>query len=224
MFFSSKKSQEQRKLVQVVTKVKKGKRGLKLDGNFTIYLSNFVGSDWRWEIPTKTYIAYKARKREYHNCFERYWRFVTPHDVYMNEIANDLSEKIDLTRDEGKSRYAQIALDFVHRFPYQNRDLTYVKYPLETLCENGGNCVDNSVLLATLLKIKSIDCCFIILPQHLLVGINLPLKGAYTAINEKKYYFAEAVSAEWQDNSPNLIGDPLSYSLKEAEFSFPSKL
>jgi hypothetical protein len=217
--FFRRKIPDSKKVVQQTIKIRKGKSGLNMDSDFTVYLPDFLGFNWRWEIPTKTYLAYKARPRHYSNAQEDYWKFVTPNDVYIDEITNALlgSKKRNLLIDEDVQR-AQMALNFVQCFPYQEKKPCYVKYPIETLCENGGNCADNSVLLASMLTNMSIDCCFIRPVGHLLVGVNVPATGNYIEHRGKKYFFADAVSQEWPDpNFKHYIGEELNHDFSKAD-------
>lgn len=191
--------------------------GLEIDANFLLYLSNLRGKDFRWEIPFKTYIGYRKRKRPMPNAGDDFRRFVTPKEDILQKIVADIT-LANITVIPDMVDYCQLVMDFVHRIPYQDKKEHYTKYPIETLCEFGGNCVDMSVLGATLLNIGGIETCFIDFPEHLAVGVNVPARGGYVMYRGQKYYVAEMSGTRELSRSYSLfrVGDSLDRDLSKA--------
>ncbi len=75
----------------------------------------------------------------------------------------------------------------------------YWKYPVETLVQGNGDCVDDAILAASLLKEMNYDVAIVLLPQvsgepagHAVVGIACDnCNGYYYPINGKKYYYLD---------------------------------
>lgn len=192
--------------------------GLDVQANFLLYITNLRGKDLSWEIPFKTYMNYRKRNRLVPNKEDDFRRFVTPKEAILKRIATDIS-LANISSFQSGADYCQLIMDFVHRLPYQEKKEEYTKYPIETLCEFGGNCVDMSVLGATLLNIRGIETCFIDFPEHLAVGVNVQAKGEYVIYKGQKYYVAEmSVTAEVSKSySPSIIGQTLDRDLSKAK-------
>jgi hypothetical protein len=172
--------------------------GLSLDSFFTLYLHQFKGHDWQWKIPTDTYLKYKRKYRLKENTLESSKKFVTSKEPNLNKILNDLGQNsIGLKWKKDKVSVAELVVDFVHQFPYQKRSPSYIKYPIEMLCEYGGNCVDATVLGASLLEIANIETCFIEFFDHMALGINVPYSGEHVELNGKKFYVTEMANIRW---------------------------
>jgi hypothetical protein len=171
---------------------KKGKGGLKYRSEFNVYIPNLREQELMFQIPSPTYIAYKAKPRKLHNGDCNYWDFVTTKDKYIDEIMTDLIGRyFDNNISGNEKEIAQLVLDFVHQIPYEDRDLLYVKYPIETLCEFSGNCVDLSVLGASMLTNVGIECCILGLSGHALLGIDVPGEGSIVKYKGVSYQVAE---------------------------------
>ena len=181
------------KIVQLTNTVvaRKGKGGLKYASEFNIHIPNLRDYHWLFKIQSKTYIAYKAKTRNLDYAEEDFWQYVTPKEASLYNITTYLAhESIGSQWRKQQNDVADLVVDFVHRIPYQDRDL-YVKYPVETLCEFGGNCVDLSVLGATMLEIVGIESCFVVNSDHAFLGVNLNGKGYHVEKSGKKYYTVE---------------------------------
>ncbi len=195
------------KIVQLTNTVvaRKGKSGLKYPSEFNIHIPDLRDTDWMFKIPSKTYLAYKAKTRKLDYRGEHFWRYVTPKEVSLYNMTTYLvQESIGSQWRKQQKDVADLVVDFVHRIPYQNRD-QYVKYPVETLCELGGNCVDLSVLGATMLEITDIESCFVVTSDHAFLGVNLPRKGHYVEKDGKKYYTVE-MTGTYFPSEPNNDG------------------
>ena len=170
----------------------KGKGGLKYRSEFNVYIPNLREQELRFQIPSPTYIAYKAKPRRLHNGYCNYWDFVTTKDKYIDEIMDKLLEVYFNGKISGNEKeVAELVIDFLHQIPYEDRDLLYVKYPIETLCEFSGNCVDLPVLGASMLTNVGIECCILGLSEHALLGIDIPGEGSMVKYRGRSYQVAE---------------------------------
>ncbi len=162
---------------------------------FTLYLPRFRGFDWVWGIPVADYLNCK-RKRKPLSDGRNYERFVTPNDPHVELILESLIKHVPLSRKSPKN-IAQIIVDFTQHFPYQEKEGSFVKYPIETLCEFGGNCEDMSVLAVSLLTAADIDSCFFLWEDHVAIGIDVPAKGEYCYLRKREYYIANPVGSDF---------------------------
>lgn len=189
-------------VVRVVERVpaKKGRGGLKLDSEFTIYIPNFRNDDWKWQIPVSTYLAYKGKPRRKDNDNEQsYWKFVTPEDAYIYEITEEIGRKcLGSNWRAEKKEFVDLVIDFIGHIPYHKRNPCYVKYPVEMLCEFGGNCVDASILGASMLTIGGIGTCFVHFKEHVVLGVDVSADGKYVRrCDNTKFYITDVTGSEW---------------------------
>ncbi len=181
-------------------------------GNFTLYLADFRGNDWRWDIPVEDYLDCK-RKRKPATDGYNYYRFVTPRDFNILTILDDLVNDIP-TFEQTPRNIAQIIIEFTQHLPYQDKyqnwEDEFAKYPLETLCENGGDCVDMSIVAVSMLTARGIDSRFLSFDEHLAIAVNVPADGEYILSNGKRFYLADPVGSEFRDDASEWnIGDPI---------------
>jgi hypothetical protein len=115
-------------------------------------------------------------------------------------------------------QFANSVLEIVHQIPYQ---ITGVKYPVETLIDNSGDCVALSLLAASIMMAGGLDVVLIhysgINPSHINVGVYLPNTPVYHNIltpatsfgyENKTYWTAEATpESDWKvgDQSEMLL-------------------
>lgn len=98
-----------------------------------------------------------------------------------------------------------LMIGFVQSLPYVTDmesvgQQEYPRYPIETLVDNGGDCEDTSILMASLLKLMGYDVILLDLPDHMAVGIssdNVRFHGTYYPENGKKYYYVETTEPGW---------------------------
>ena len=80
------------------------------------------------------------------------------------------------------------------------------KYPLETVCEGGGDCEDKSILFVSLLESLGFDTILIVIPGHCFAGVhmdtppshNFQIIDWYIEKDGKKYYTCETTSSGWR--------------------------
>jgi hypothetical protein len=125
-------------------------------------------------------------------------KFVTPHA--LQPVADSLWEIY--TDEEG---FANGVLMIVHQIPY-NETLP-VKYPVETIAENQGDCDLFSYVAASIMKAGGLDVVLLYYESeaHMNVGISLPsepqdVRGEayYVTFNDVQYYVAECTGDNWR--------------------------
>ena len=115
------------------------------------------------------------------------------------EVANAL---LNLVQDKG---------NFTPSIHYISEEDDMPKYPIETICEGGGDCEDKSILFVSLLESLGYDSILIVVPGHCFAGVHLDETptwgdGWYLEYNGKNYYTCETTMEGWR------VGDlPSSY-------------
>ena len=149
------------------------------------------------------------------NSDSDYANYLTPQAV--KPIADSL-QKITDDLPNSDEQFANSVLELVHQIPYQ---ITDVKYPVETLIDNSGDCVTLSLLAASIMIAGGLDVVLIhytgINPSHINVGVYLSHTPVYHNIltsatsfsyENKTYWTAEATpEADWKvgDQSEMLL-------------------
>jgi len=101
-------------------------------------------------------------------------------------------------------------LKFVQYLPYiyDAPDENYVRHPLETLVEGGGDCEDTSVLAARLLLSAGNEGYPVVLltvdsngdgeADHMMIGVSVPgASGDFHEVNGTRYYVCETTSTTY---------------------------
>lgn len=167
-------------------------------------------------IPPSLYNYYSNMSHEINDDSD-YAKFVTPQAVAS--IAQNIQKITDKLPNKDE-QFADAVLAMVHQIPYV---ISSPKYPVETLQDNYGDCVELSLLAASIMKAGGLDVILIryagITPEHINVGVYLPNKPVYHTLSRpltsfeydnKTYWTAEATPAgNWR------VGDQ-SESLAEA--------
>jgi len=159
---------------------------------------------WSWEgkIPLSLYEYYKKLPRP---ATKNYSVYVTHplDDPYLDQLV----EKIEkAAQEKGYTEYqtVEFAAAFVQSLPYTVDSVTtpydeYPRYPIETLVDNGGDCEDTSILLASLIDKMGYGVVLIILPNHVGVGVKggENVFGTYWEYKGGKYYYVETTGENW---------------------------
>ena len=166
------------------------------------------GGTWTWdlEIPQAAYEYYKEKPRP---PTENYSVYVThPYDdKFIDALVSRLNE---VSQSQGFSdlEKVEMAITFVQSLPYTSDSVTtpfdeYPRYPIETLADNGGDCEDTSILLASLLDSMGYATMLVLLPNHIGVAIkgDESRYGTYYEYQGDKYFYIETTGEGW------LIGD-----------------
>jgi hypothetical protein len=158
---------------------------------FTQYRLNVVVSQSLYE-----YYREKSHNLNSNNDFAK---FVTPHT--LRPIADSLWEIY--TDDED---FTNGVLMFVHQIPYV--ETLPVKYPIETIVENEGDCDLFSYIAASILKAGGLDAVLLYYESeaHMNVGVHLSHtphdargQAHYITYNGVRYYVAECTGDNWKN-------------------------
>ncbi len=126
-------------------------------------------------------------------------KFVTPYA--LEPVASSLWEICD--DDE---EFANGVLMIVHQIPYE--ETLPVKYPLETIVENKGDCDLFSCIAASISKAGGLDAVLLYYESeaHMNVGVRLShtphdVRGEayYITYNEIRYYVVECTGGNWKN-------------------------
>jgi len=168
------------------------------------YSWSYGGMDWTWELPVhqRMYDYFKELPRP---PTMNYSIYVTNplDDPYIDRLV----EKINgAAVRENYSEYqtVEFATAFVQNLPYTYDSATspfdeYPRYPVETLVDNGGDCEDTSILLASILNGMGYGVILIELPGHCAVGVKggANIYGTYWEYKGEKYYYIETTNSGW---------------------------
>jgi len=162
-----------------------------------------------------------------------YAKFVTP------SVFKSIAENIqNVTRDVSHSdeEFANAVLMLVRQISYVKSD---VKYPVEAMVENSGDCDVLSLLAASIMKAGGLDVVLLLYkglnPSHMNVGVYLPYAPVYHTwwmtsasfeYNNKTYWMAECTSlGDWKvGDRPGLLANaaPQILSLEDCEKTSPA--
>lgn len=126
-------------------------------------------------------------------------KFVTPYA--LKPVADSLWEIY--TNDED---FANGALMIVHQIPYQ--ETLPVKYPVETIVENQGDCDLFSYIAASIMKAGGLNVVLLYYEDeaHMNIGVHLShtlldVRGQayYVTYNNIRYYIAEGTGDNWKN-------------------------
>jgi hypothetical protein len=120
---------------------------------------------------------------------------------YMERLAEAI-DSICYENDFSPKQEADLVVSFVQSLDYlydpDGGATQYVKYPLETLVDGGGDCEDTAILMAALLKMMGYRCILLNPPGHIAVGIWTGSKGGNYKFNGETYHFVESTSKGWK--------------------------
>lgn len=167
------------------------------------YTWNYKG-EWSWEgeIPVFLYEYYQEIPRP---PTKNYSVYVTHplDDPYIDLLAEKIKK---VAQKEGFTEYqtVEFAAAFVQSLPYTVDSVTtpydeYPRYPIETLVDNGGDCEDTSILLASIIDKMGYGVVLIMLPNHVGVGVkgDQNMYGTYWEYEGSKYYYIETTGKGW---------------------------
>ncbi len=178
------------------------------------YVWPFSGKEWTAElqIPEALYSYYNGLPRP---PTENYSLYVThpSDDEYIRSLADDI-EKIAQREGFRYPQTVEFVTAFVQSLPYTVDSVTtpydeYPRYPVETLVDNGGDCEDTSILLASLLNSMGDGVVLVIFPEttstygHVGVGIlgSEDMRGAYFEVEGQRYFYIETTGSGWSTGS-----------------------
>jgi len=162
-------------------------------------------NQWTWDlhIPQSLYDYYRTAPRP---PTPNYSVYIT--HPWDDEYTDILVSKFNrIANEEGFSELQKIEFTaaFVQNLKYTADSVTtpydeYPRYPLETLVDEGGDCEDTSILLASLINRMGYGVVLIIFPdKHCAVGVSggQGIHGTYFVHNGAKYYYLETTAPGW---------------------------
>ncbi len=172
------------------------------------YSWHFNGSNWTWEIQVQPVLFTDYRNRNQRNLGAA--SVMTGFADYLNDntgisaLKNMTDEIKRVSRSERftQTREIEFVTGFVANLPYLDDRTTtgyeeYPRYPVETLVDNGGDCEDKAILLASLLNSMGYDASLVLSTNHCAVGVRDVggMAGESYLDNNERYYFIEATIA-----------------------------
>ena len=149
-------------------------------------------------VPQSLYEYYREKSHTL-NSNNDFAKFVTPYA--LEPVAGSLWEIC--TDDE---EFANGVLMIVHQIPYE--ETLPVKYPLETIVEDKGDCDLFSCIAASILKAGGLDAVLLYYEgeAHMNVGVHLldtphDVRGEayYITYSEIRYYVVECTGGNWKN-------------------------
>jgi hypothetical protein len=162
-----------------------------------------------------------------------YAKFVTP--GAFKSIAENI-QNVTNNLPYSEEQFANAVLMLVRQVPYVESN---VKYPVETILENSGDCDLLSLLAASIMKAGGLDVVLLyyknLSPSHINIGVYLPYTPVYRTwwlapagfeYNNKTYWMAECTSrGGWKvGDRPDLLADvkPQIIPLENCEETSPA--
>jgi hypothetical protein len=163
------------------------------------YPYGWVSWDWSLNIPVEAVNIYRTIDRRYIYDYSLYVTHAED-DEYMNSLANVFKET---SERESMSDWEMIELAtaFVQGLDYVSDDIgtgydEYPKFPLETLYDQGGDCEDSSILLASLLRELGYGTVLVMTEDHMGIGLKSSEPANFTYMN-MDFYYIETTAPGW---------------------------
>lgn len=171
------------------------------------------GNAWiEFNVNVNTYATYATRQRDLNiKTWANTYIYESNNDQLVDAIVRCLREiqaQGNLTNDELVLEAVNfVQQSIVYQYDSESKGVKeYPKYPIETFVEGTGDCEDQAMLLAAILRKLGYGTVLIELPGHVAVGIksDYDLKGTFYRYNGTKYYYIETTGAGWEIGSmPN---------------------
>ena len=169
----------------------------------------YANKEWTWDlgIPTALYDYFRQLPRSQTSNYSVYVTHPDD-DVYIDKLTAKIRE---VAVQAGFSEYqtVELAASFVQSLPYTEDISTgqdeYPRYPIETLVDDGGDCEDTSILMASMLRSLGYGVILLIfepradISGHVAVGVagGEGIYGTYWEYKERKYYYLETTGDGW---------------------------
>ncbi len=162
---------------------------------------------WNISVDRNQYAQYRndgiQRSIIYTTQMDLVKSFVTPRDQYITLIAKALN---DSATGNGLNQAEEInyILAFVQSIPYST-DINstgwndYYRFPVETLCDNTGDCEDKSFLFASITDALHIPTALVLFDDHMGVGVACSQAyGTYYEEGGTEYFYCETTDSGWE--------------------------
>ena len=168
------------------------------------YAWNYGKGAWTYDmkIPKSAYDNYKTVDRK---KIRDYSYYVTDpsDDEYLAGLADKFKEAAEKESHSDLDMVKNIIF-FVQNLEYVDDKVgtgydEYPKFPLETLADEGGDCEDSAILLASLLRELGYGTVLIQFDDHMAVGVKGEdsIQGSYYDVDGTRYYYVETTSPGW---------------------------
>jgi hypothetical protein len=154
------------------------------------------------EIRKDIYNYYRNDRTHMSDSFLRY--ILSDYDrSYIRDIVKTLRQS---GKEAGYTDYDNVmnVVAFVQSLTYMSDykstgQKDYVRYPLETIVDGGGDCEDTSVLIAAILNEMGYGVLLVLFPNHLALAIkgDETLQGIYYLYDNERYYYLETTDSDW---------------------------
>ena len=154
-------------------------------------------------ISKQTYLYYKNNQGHSNVNLAKYTTD-SVNQEFINDLANSMIEAGD---DVGFNEFEKVMMvvTFVQSLPYTSDSVTtghdeYVRYPLETLVDGGGDCEDTAILTASILKEMNYGVVLLRLPGHVAVGVKggEGIYGTYWTYQGDRFFYLETTGENWE--------------------------
>ncbi|MBI2266326.1 MAG: hypothetical protein HYU64_14365 [Armatimonadetes bacterium] len=163
--------------------------------------------DMDLQIPKGLYDYFKKKPR-----VEDYTIYVTdPQDDGLINFLISLFKKYARENKLNEYDLFNTMVAWVQSLPYTSDSVTtgfdeYPRYPVETLVDNGGDCEDTSILLASILKAMGYPTVLLAPTKHMAVGVavrqefvkNAPWPIHVTPFEMYQYAYLETTGDGWK--------------------------
>ena len=179
------------------------------------YAWNYGKSNWTYsmKIPRDSYDYYKTvDRKKIHNY--SYYVTDSTDDEYLAGLADKFKEAAE------KESYSDLdmvknIIFFVQSLNYEDDKVgtgydEYPKFPLETLADQGGDCEDSAILLASLLRELGYGTVLLQFQDHMAVGVKGEdsIPGSYYEYEGNRYYYVETTAVGWDiGDVPDVMKD-----------------
>ncbi len=169
------------------------------------YAWNYGDGQWTYQMkfPREAYEYYKKIDR---TKIRNYSYYVTDSsdDEYLAKLADKFKEEAEKENYSDLDMVNNIIL-FVQNLNYLDDKVgtgydEYPKFPLETLADQGGDCEDSAILLASLLRELGYGTVLLQFSDHMAVGVKgeESIPGSYYEVDGVRYYYVETTSSGWE--------------------------
>ncbi len=169
------------------------------------YAWNYGRDHWIYDlsIPKSIIAHYRAVDRK---GIKNYSYYVTDptDDEYMSGLAGKFKEAAAAGNYSDYDMVKNIIF-FVQNLNYVDDKVgtgydEYPKFPLESLADEGGDCEDSAILLASLLRELGYGAVLLQFEDHMAVGVKggESIPGSYFEVGGDRYYYVETTSPDWE--------------------------
>lgn len=168
------------------------------------YTWNYRGK-WTWEMrmPVSLYDYYRNLPRPRTNNYSVYVTHPLD-DAYIDTLVEKMKNAAQRARYT-ELQTVEFAAAFVQSLPYTVDSVTspydeYPRYPAETLVDNGGDCEDTSILLASILDRMGYKVVLLNPLNHMAVGVKISgnISGSSWEYKGDNYYYIETTGLNWR--------------------------